>query len=207
MRTSTDGRTEVVLFDLGGVLVRLSGSAMDALATSTGPDFWARWLACRWVRAFERGRCSAQEFAEGVVDDWDLAMTPDALLDAVHAWPTGLEDGALALVAEVRGVARVGCLTNTNALHWATQFTEWGLHRAFDHAFASHLVGLVKPDRDLFEHVVEQLGVDAGRVVFLDDNLVNVEGARAVGMVAEQVRGVDGARGALIELGVLPPSA
>ena len=45
--------------------------------------------------------------------------------------------------------------------------------------------------------------MSADRVLFLDDNLVNVEGAREVGFVAVHVRGVDEARRALADAGVI----
>ncbi|MGY6501684.1 MAG: HAD-IA family hydrolase [Acidimicrobiales bacterium] len=194
---------EVVLFDLGGVLVELGGSAMGELTAAVGPDFWPRWLACRWVRAFERGRCSTEEFSRGVVDDWGLERTPEQFLAAVRTWPTGLEPGALDLVAEVRRSARVGCLSNTNEVHWSEQFASWGLAEAFDHAFASHLMGAVKPDPEAFDHVVSVLAVEPGMVLFLDDNAVNVAAARAAGLRSERVSGVAGARAALERWGVV----
>jgi HAD superfamily hydrolase (TIGR01509 family) len=61
----------------------------------------------------------------------------------------------------------------------------------------------VKPDQALFEHVAGLLPVEPARVLFLDDNLVNVEGARAVGFQAEHARGPAEARRALVERGVL----
>ena len=197
---------EVVLFDLGGVLVELGGPAMGELSAAVGPDFWPRWLACRWVRAFERGRCSIEEFSRGVVDDWGLERTPEQFLAAVRTWPTGLEPGALDLVAEVRRRARVGCLSNTNEVHWSEQFVPWGLAEAFDHAFASHLMGAVKPDPEVFDHVVSVVGVEPGRILFLDDNAINVDGALVAGLRAELVSGVAGARAALERVGVVRAS-
>ena len=41
------------------------------------------------------------------------------------------------------------------------------------------------------------------RVLFLDDNALNVDGAAAAGFTAIQVRGVDEARRALVAAGVL----
>ena len=48
---------DVVLFDLGGVLVDFGGvQAMKELSGITDDDeLWHRWLTCRWVREFERG--------------------------------------------------------------------------------------------------------------------------------------------------------
>ncbi|MGH9065956.1 MAG: hypothetical protein ACRD0J_00290, partial [Acidimicrobiales bacterium] len=51
-----DGAYDWVLFDLGGVLVRLGGDgSLEALCGLRGEAFWARWLTCPWVRDFERG--------------------------------------------------------------------------------------------------------------------------------------------------------
>jgi hypothetical protein len=65
---------EMVLFDLGGVLADFGGvGPMRELADlDTDEEEWKRWLACRWVRAFERGSCAAEEFAVGLVSEWSF---------------------------------------------------------------------------------------------------------------------------------------
>jgi glucose-1-phosphatase len=196
---------EFVLFDLGGVLVRLGGvSAMRQLAgIESDEELWRRWLSCRWVRSFERGMCSSEEFAAGMVADWDLATSAEDFIEGFRVWPEGLIDGAELLVEAVGRCVRVGCISNTNALH-SSQLAQMGrLMDLFEVRFLSHELGLVKPDRELFDHVSAVLGVAPGRAVFLDDNATNVTEATAAGFVGIQVRGVDEARTALVDLGVL----
>jgi putative hydrolase of the HAD superfamily len=196
---------DIVLFDLGGVLIDFGGvDAMKDLARIDDDELlWHRWLSCPWVRRFECGDCSNAEFAVGMVDEWALDVTPEDFLDQFQSWLGGPLPGAEALVDEVRRTHPAGCLSNTNALHWDRNFVRWSILDAFDFRFLSFQLGIVKPDRALFERVAELLPVDAGRVLFLDDNLVNVEGARAVGFVAAHVRGVQEARRALVDCGVL----
>ena len=196
---------DLVLFDLGGVLIELSGvGAMRELAgIGSDDELWERWLSCPWVRAFERGECTADEFAAGMVHEWDLSVDPATFLASFRAWPVGPMPGAEALVAAVAEVTAVGCLSNTNSLHTDELFSQWGIFASFEPRFLSHELGVLKPDRELFERVAELSGVDAGRILFLDDNLVNVEGARSAGFAAEHVRGVDEARRALTIAGVL----
>jgi putative hydrolase of the HAD superfamily len=62
----------------------------------------------------------------------------------------------------------------------------------------------VKPDREVFDRVAARLDAPHERILFLDDNLVNVEGARAAGLRSERARGVDEARAVLVRAGVLP---
>jgi glucose-1-phosphatase len=197
-----DIRRRVVLLDLGGVLVRVPGvgAMRDLAGIDSEAEVWRRWLACDWVRRFERGDCSPSQFAVGVVADWDLPITSAEFLERFRQWPAGLYEGALEIVDSLRRQAVVGCLSNTNFLHWEAM-QGWGLGTAFDYTFLSHRIGLVKPDQAIFDHVTGELGVPAREITFLDDNDINVERASIFGFDAEQVHGVDqvaralGARG------------
>jgi putative hydrolase of the HAD superfamily len=199
---------DVVLFDLGGVLVDFGGvEPMKALSGVDDDDeLWSRWLSCEWVRTFERGGCTPNDFAAGVVDDWELAVAPAEFLDSFRSWVGGPLPGADALVRDTRRATRVGCLSNTNALHWDDQEPRHELLRAFDVRFLSFEIGCVKPDRDAFDQVASALAVPRERILFLDDNTINVEGARAAGFRAERAVGVADARAHLERLEVLPAS-
>jgi glucose-1-phosphatase len=197
---------EVVLFDLGGVLIELNGVApMRELAGIESDDeLWRRWLGCRWVRSFERGECSADEFAAGVVDDWHLTVEPEAFLETFAAWPLAPFPGAEALVRTVRRTVPTGCLSNTNASHWDDNFARWPILDAFDFRFLSFELGLLKPDRDVFDQVAQLLPAPPERVLFLDDNQLNVDGALNAGFAAVRVRGIVETEQALVASGVLP---
>ena len=166
-------------------------------------ELWRRWLTCRWVRRFESGRCSETDFAAGVVADWQLELSPAAFLAAFQDWPTGPLPGAAELVAQTRASVATGCFSNTNALHWHDHIAAWPLTGLFDHRFLSFELGLLKPDTAAFAQVAELLEVPAGRVLFLDDNAVNVAGAAAAGFQAARAAGVHEARQRLAEAGVL----
>jgi putative hydrolase of the HAD superfamily len=201
----SDEAIQVVLFDLGGVIVELGGvGAMRELAGLEDDDeLWRRWLGCQWVRSFERGECTADEFAAGVVEDWALTVEPAAFLASFEVWPLGLFPGAEALVRRVRRTVPTGALSNTNALHWDAHFSQWPIVDAFDHFFLSYELGLLKPDRDVFDRVAELLAVEPGRILFLDDNQLNVDGATDAGFNGMRVRGVTEAERALVAAGVL----
>ena len=199
---------DVVLFDLGGVLVDPGGVGEMRVLSGVDSDeeLWRRWLGCPWVQRFEAGRCSGEEFAAGVVSDWGLALSSSEFLAAFTGWRTIPYPGADRLVAEVRQVATVGYLSNSNVAQWSAHLAGSALVSGFDFGFTSFELGLVKPDRAIFDAVAARLPVSADavrRVLFLDDNMVNVEGARACGFAAQHVRGVDEARRVLEAEGVL----
>jgi HAD superfamily hydrolase (TIGR01509 family) len=196
---------EVVLFDLGGVLVDIGGIGdLGAFAGESSEDeLWRRWLACPWVRRFERGHCDADSFSHGMVDSWSMSIEPEVFLEAFASWPRGLLPGARELVRSISTTSRVGCLSNTNAIHADRHWTEFGIADLFEERFLSHEMGLVKPDRAAFEYVVEALECPAERILFLDDNQINVDGARAAGLRSERAQGIDDARSLLASIGLL----
>ena len=100
---------DIVLFDLGGVLIELRGvEPMRLLSGITNDDeLWERWLTCPWVRAFERGDCDAMAFAEGIIGDWGLTAEPEAFLDAFREL-AGRADARCAGVGRRRSGADAG---------------------------------------------------------------------------------------------------
>jgi glucose-1-phosphatase len=201
----TAGRIGLVLFDLGGVLIQTGGvGPMRALSGMESDEaLWARWLGCPWVRRFEAGACTPEEFAAGVVADWELDLEPAAFLREFGRWPEPPFPGALELVGAVQMRVPAGFLSNMNAFQWAANYEGIPLTDAFAFRFLSFELGLVKPDPAIFDAVATRLPVPRRQVLFLDDNAINVEAAAEAGFVARHVRGPEAARAALVEMGVL----
>ena len=196
---------EAVLFDLGGVLIELGG--VDVLLSWSGnssseEELWEQWLLSPAVRAYESGAISAPRFADQLIGEMDLAVGPEEFLQAFRAWPVGLFPGALELVQAIPARYTRAALSNSNDLHWPRFMGEMGLDGVFDHCFASHLLGQLKPDRAVFEQVVRTLGCPPEAVLFLDDNRINVEGARAAGLQGAVAKGPSSAKEALGEWGI-----
>jgi HAD superfamily hydrolase (TIGR01509 family) len=198
------GAYDVVVFDVGGVLAHLGG--VDSMRQLSGieddHELWRRWLTCPWVRRFERGECAPEDFASGVVADWGLSVTPERYLEEFARWSVGPLPGAEELLGSVRRQLPVACLSNTNVVHWQAGMASWPLMGLFDHCFLSFEMGMLKPDRDVFEHVCGRLGSTPSRTLFLDDNLMNVRAAASVGLRAIHVNGVAEARRALVAHGL-----
>jgi putative hydrolase of the HAD superfamily len=59
----------------------------------------------------------------------------------------------------------------------------------FDWVFYSHEMGLAKPNQDIYQQLLLELGTTADRVLFFDDLKANVAGATSLGIHAIQVMG------------------
>lgn len=204
---SSSPRTlRVVLFDIGGVLVESSGvtTMLTWMQNRVSQEqLWRMWLTSSCVRAFETGRLSPEAFADQVIAEFGLPVPREKFLDEMTRWSVTLFPGAIELVEQIPQQYVRATLCNTNVIHWKYLMGNTGLARAFPHHFASHLIGKIKPDAGAFLHVTDALHCEPNEVVFLDDNDMNVAGARSVGMHAVRVRGIEEAKSALVSSGVL----
>ena len=71
----------------------------------------------------------------------------------------------------------------------------------FRKVFASHEMGLRKPEAAAFAHIAKEIGVPAERILFFDDSLGHVEAARACGLQAVHVTSDETVREAVAALG------
>ena len=194
-----------LVFDLGGVIVKLRGTPipLEWFPENNKPsDIWERWLTSEGPRLFEAGKIGKEEFSNQVVEELSLSVGAYEFLDYFSELPECVFDGVKPLLAAAREQYTTACFSNSNELHWEGKLVEMGLNRCFDHYFASHLMGIVKPDPEGFYHVIEKLQVKPGDIAFFDDNQLNVDAARSVGIVAIRVAGVEELERALSQMNV-----
>lgn len=183
-----------IVFDLGGVLIDWDGVTPLTRLTEGRLSFEAArrfWFESPWIARFETGQCSEREFAEGVISELGLELTPDRFIAKFLSWNHGFYPGADSLLEQLRQRYTLSCLTNNNSLYIDNLIDCHGLDRKFDHLFISFCTGLLKPSREVFAYVLAQLGSPPERVLFFDDNIECVEMAQDVGMQACRVSGVE----------------
>jgi putative hydrolase of the HAD superfamily len=196
-------RPELLLFDLGGVLI--DNVAFERLSATPGigldpTEIKSKWLASSTVRSFELGAISAEAFARAFVEEWSLPVEPELFLADFAGWPKGFYPGVPELLRNLRQLFRVACLSNSNAVHWQW-FGSLGDH--FDVALSSHLLGEIKPDALCFERALQECRATPESVAFFDDSLENVLAARSLGLQAFHVCGLAEVNRALLQSGWL----
>ena len=198
---------DVLLFDLGGVLIDFAG--FDELShllpgeVSRG-EVRAKWISSPSVQRFERAEITPQQFAHGVVGEMQLDLSPEEFIDVFIEWARGPYPGARSLLSVLQSVARIACLSNSNEFH--TPLHRQSIEPLMDIYYFSDELGKVKPDREIYEHVIRDLDVPPRRIAFFDDTRVNVQAAREVGIVAFEVDGIAELESQLQGLGVLSPA-
>jgi len=195
----------VLLFDLGGVLIELVGQPIrnEWIAGHDTPEVsWQKWLTSDAARAFETGRISADDFARQIVAEMNLTISEAQFKQYFTDWPVGLYPGVLNLLRQLENDFELALFSNSNELHWGRKMHEMQLDGCFGHYFASHKIGLAKPDAAAFRYVIEHLPADPDTILFLDDNQMNIDAARAQGMQAERTCGFNEVKAVLAARGI-----
>ena len=199
---------EIILFDLGGVLVELTGVPTMLQWTHNKYDveaLWENWLHSPAVRAFETGRTTPDQFAADIIMEMDLPVAKHEFIDRFTHWPKGLFPGVVQLLDRLKIDFTLACFSNSNGLHWPILMHDMALEAKFSYHFGSHLIGKVKPDKGAFEHVIKQLNCNPDSVLFLDDNILNVQSALKMGMNAFRVKGPKEIEHVLAQTGIFKP--
>jgi putative hydrolase of the HAD superfamily len=195
---------DVLLFDLGGVLIDFSGfEEMRRLLprVSDRSEIRDRWIRSESVQLFERGDITPESFARRLVEEFHLELSAEEFLREFVSWARGPYPGALSLLRRLQNTHRIACLSNSNELH--TPIHRASIHPHVDTFYFSDEIGLVKPDREIFDHVIHDLAVSPRRIAFFDDTMINVEAAREVGLNAFSVDGIVEVEAQLQRLGLI----
>lgn len=92
--------------------------------------------------------------------------------------------GMLDVVEALRKQVKVAMLSNASPGIERRLRERMGIAHLFDPLVGSAEIGLRKPDPRALQHVLDLLRLPAEECYFVDDTLVNVEGARAMGIRA-----------------------
>ena len=195
---------DVLLFDLGGVLIDFAGfEEMRRLLPQVSDrlEIRDRWIHSASVQLFERGDITPEEFARRLVEEFHLELSAEEFIREFVLWARGPYPGAVSLLHRLRATHRIACLSNSNELH--TPIHRASMEPLMERYYFSDELGLVKPDREIFDYVIRDLAVSPRRIAFFDDTPVNVEAAREVGLTAYLVDGITELTARLQRLGAL----
>jgi len=198
-------KPKVLLFDLGGVIVRWVG--LDELAKMTGLSRDAigeRFAASEIFAAYETGHCDDDSFAQAFIAEFDLGITQAEAKELWNSWVQESYVGTKDMLIKLRTDYTIACLSNTNELHWGHLPTHINIDDYFDYSYASHLINAAKPDPQSYYIPSQDMDVNPSDIWFFDDTLINVEAARTSGMKAYHVDRKVGVIPTLQTLGLLP---
>jgi len=197
-------RFSIIMFDFGGVLVRLDYQAfLRTLGfdhTMSGEELYN--LLEVDSRAYETGKVGPEEYLAALNRKLSTSYTFEKFVSAWNSILAEAIPGMPELVQRLAREYRLMILSNTNELHFRHMMELLPVLRHFERFFLSFKIGHLKPDPAVYNHVLSEVGVPADRFLFIDDLEPNIDAARNAGMSGIVFRGVDSLRNDLERLKV-----
>ena len=186
-----------VLFDLGNILIEIGRVPWFSDSTAYEQLAYKKWIETDAVKNYESGKISTEAFFAAAPAV--LNMSREEFTNRFDSWLVGEYAGATELVRRLKEDYRVGCLSNTSPFHMEKVRRQSNLLDGLDDCFLSYEMGAVKPGKEIYEMVLQQVNLPANEILFLDDNKINVDTAEALGFTAVWVKGFGPVKDALRE--------
>jgi putative hydrolase of the HAD superfamily len=188
----------LVVFDLGGVMIRLSDGWEDAcrlagVAVQPGAPAWHEVWTAHAAELDEPLGC-------GRIDDDEFFRRFHRAIDGAYSIPElqavfqaiiqpefpGIMETVCALQAA--GI-RTACLSNTSAVHWVDldDPAKYPAIGRLDARHASHLLGCMKPGKEIYRKFEDAMDTVPSRLLFFDDTEDNITAARTYGWNAVHI--------------------
>jgi putative hydrolase of the HAD superfamily len=175
-----------VIFDLGGVVLEWNP---DAILENHYADPGIRegvkaalFQHPDWVQ-MDRGTLSEPEVIERLAQRTGIASSELAgLMEAVRESLQPKADTLLLLEDLAGRQVPLYCLSNMPASTFAylrDRYDFWSLFRGI---VISGEIKMMKPEREIFDHLLRRYGLSPAETVFVDDHAPNIEAARALGL-------------------------
>ena len=183
-----------LIVDWGGVLTVPIHVAIGSWLKTTGVDHShygevvRRWVEplpgeISPVHRLERGELAVEDFEHllsAALEREGSTVAAQGLVGKMFAELAIYEDSMTSLVTRARSAGiRTALLSNS----WGNEYDRSDWHEMFDAVVISGEVGMRKPERGIFELVLNRIGLQADECVFIDDMAHNIVAAEQAGLV------------------------
>jgi len=179
---------EVVLFDLGNVLVQV-----DVLNFPRSLGFQnvkeldpviSKMLELQ--QQYEAGSVSTDEFFHEVGGILQNKFSREELEKAFSTIICEPINGMETLVQNISKKYRAGLVSNTSESHYNESLQKVPALKYLSKHYVSYQLKTLKPSKKFYDIVLKDLKCNPERIIFIDDLATNVEGAVQAGMVGIQ---------------------
>ena len=186
-------KTEAIIFDLGGVILnidyQLTRTAFEKLGIKNFDEMYSQSDADDLFNKLETGKIAEDNFYKEINKRCGLDLSAKEIEQAWNAMLLSFREKSLEFINTLQPKYKLFLLSNTNHIH-LKKFTKIyfekkrnnSFEKFFNKAYYSCEIGLRKPDAECYEIVLNENNLIAGRTLFIDDSVQNIEAAKALGM-------------------------
>jgi len=184
-----------IIFDLGGVIINLdipkTISEFNKLTNKPFESIYTQLHQSAIFDLFDKGQISEADFFFELNNSLDQPLTHKQLLNAWNAMLLDFPIHRLELLNQLKQRYRIFLLSNTNETHIAQFENDLYQHHGyknlepfFEKVYYSCRMNMRKPDREIFDFVLQENTLNASETIFIDDSPQHIEGALKTGIKA-----------------------
>ena len=187
-----DKQIKNIVFDLGGVLVDLDfKAAINGLQQAGFANVKEQLMTFNQegiFQKFELGEISTEEFRTAIRENSTVTLTDEEIDALWNAMLLEIPREKLELILDLRGKYMVYLLSNTNSIHWdyvcknAFNYRGFRVNDYFEETFLSYEMHLAKPNKAIFEKVLQDANLLPEETLFIDDSEANCKAASELGI-------------------------
>ena len=189
-----------IIFDFGGVVINLDSKLtiekLKSLGLSDFEDHFTQHKQSGLFNKLETGMISSEEFIDELVRLYPVPPDKSELINAWNAMLLDFPKERALLLRHLKTRYNTYLLSNTNELHLNYYFgklKDWygvvDMSSFFHKEYYSCNLHMRKPDREIFEYVIKDNDLDPSETLFIDDSLLNIEGAVKLGLKTHHLVG------------------
>jgi glucose-1-phosphatase len=194
-----------VLFDLGNVLASIDFEEFWRALGFVHSQDKAPYVDgyARWTHRYELGSISTGEYLAGLQSVFEYRFHVKQLEQAFGSIIMNPVEGIFELVKKVSRTHRTALVSNTNEIHYTNSVTKFDVLHVLHKHYLSYQMHVMKPSHEFYDIIIKDQKIDPQELLFIDDLLVNIEGAQAAGMQAVKFENTMQLEDTLKTLGVL----
>ncbi len=185
---------KAIIFDIGGVLIDVDVEYdkqvyRDVLGYTKIDEILDAWHQKGVYSDFEEGKISDDDFRQYVLKDSKPGSRPEDVDRCVSALLRGMPKIKADLLTRLSKDYALYFLSNNNGISMKfchEQMAQAGLdvEKVITKEFLSYQMKLLKPGQAIYRKVIEEVGLTANEILFIDDSTANVDAATVAGIKA-----------------------
>jgi putative hydrolase of the HAD superfamily len=183
---------ENIIFDLGGVIINIDyQKTIDAFIELGIKNFHNIFSQASQNKTFDKldiGELSNTDFYTKIKILFPKPISEQEIENAWNAMLLDIPPRRIALLKKLKKKHKLFLLSNTNAIHFPVFQKQLKkqegllLEDLFDKTYYSHKIGMRKPDKEVFQLILNENNILAEKTLFIDDSEQHILGAKKLGI-------------------------
>ena len=186
---------DAIILDLGGVIINLDlehcfERFLEHVPNIDPTTFVGKPQQLDFYSDFEIGKIESHELLKRFNEHHGSSLSMNLFSDCWNSMVLDFPPGRIERLKALGKKKRIFLLSNINEIHEEVlhkryeRFSTEPFSRLFERMYLSHRIGMRKPGPEVFQHLIDENGLEPERTLFIDDSKQHIVGAAKTGIRA-----------------------